>query len=128
MKDFRNLEVWGRAHKLALEVYKMTRQFPKEELYGLTNQIRRSSSSVPTNIAEGCGRGSDAEFHRFLIIAMGSASELEYQAILARDLGYLKIQQYNELEQEIIVVRKMLNALIQKVKPTANRQLLKADR
>ncbi|MGA3287167.1 MAG: four helix bundle protein [Bacteroidota bacterium] len=121
MKDFRNLEVWDRAHKLALEAYKVTRHFPKEELYGLTNQIRRSSSSIPTNIAEGCGRGSDAEFHRFLIIAMGSASELEYLAILARDLEYLNTTQYNELEQEIIIVRKMLNALIQKVKPSAKR-------
>jgi four helix bundle protein len=119
MKDFRKLEVWDRAHKLALEVYKVTRLFPKEELYGLTNQIRRSSFSIPTNIAEGCGRGSDAEFYRFLFIAMGSASELEYQVILARDLEYLNKAQYNELEEEIVIVRKMLNALIQKVKPSA---------
>ena len=89
MKDFRKLKVWKRAHELVLEIYKITHQFPKEELYGLTNQIRRSSSSIPTNIAEGCGRAGDTEFHRFLIIAMGSASELEYQAVLAHDLGYL---------------------------------------
>ena len=120
MKDFRKLEVWKRAHELVLEIYKVTYQFPKEELYGLTNQIRRSSSSIPTNIAEGCGRAGDTEFHRFLIIAMGSASELEYQIVLAHDLEYLKSQQYEELQQKIIVVRKMLNALIKKVKPTAN--------
>jgi four helix bundle protein len=119
MKDFRNLEVWKRAHKLVLDVYKITHQFPKAELYGLTNQMRRSSSSIPTNIAEGCGRTGDAEFQRFLMIAMGSASELEYQAILARDLEYLNTEQYDELEQEIIIVRKMLNALIQKIKSSA---------
>lgn len=121
MKDFRKLEVWEYSHKLALEVYKITNQFPKEEIYGLTNQIRRSCSSIPTNIAEGCGRSGDAEFHRFLSIAMGSANEVEYQMLLARDLGYLKMKQYNELENEIIVIRKMSNSLIQKVKPKANR-------
>jgi four helix bundle protein len=121
MKDYRNLEVWKRAHELVIEVYKITGQFPKEEKFGLTSQMRRSSSSIPTNIAEGCGRAGDTEFHRFLIIAMGSSSELEYQVLLSHDLGYLKTQQYEELEQEIIVVRKMLNALIQKVKPIAKR-------
>ena len=77
MKDFRQLQVWEKSHQLALGVYKATQDFPKEELYGLTSQIRRASTSIPTNIAEGCGRGTDPEFARFLQIAMGSASETE---------------------------------------------------
>jgi four helix bundle protein len=89
MRDFRNLQVWNKAHSLTLDVYKATGFFPKEELYSLTSQIRRSSASIPTNIAEGCGRSGDAELARFMSISMGSASELEYQLLLAHDLNYL---------------------------------------
>ena len=89
MKDFKNLQVWEKAHRLALDVYKATISFPKEELYGLTSQIRRSSTSIPTNIAEGCGRNGDVELTRFMSISMDSASELKYQLLLAYDLGYL---------------------------------------
>ena len=85
MKDFRQLKVWEKAHHLALEVYKTTATFPKEEIYGLTSQLRRASVSIPTNIAEGCGRNTNADFARFLQIAMGSASETEYELILAHD-------------------------------------------
>ncbi len=88
-KDFRNLKVWEKSHRLTLQMYKITRSFPKEELYGLTSQIRRASVSVPTNIAEGCGRGSDADFKRFLQIAFGSASEVEYLLLLSTDLQYV---------------------------------------
>lgn len=87
MKDFRTLKVWSKAHELTLLVYKQTKTFPKEELFGLTSQIRRACSSIPANIAEGCGKGSDADFSRFLQIAFGSANELEYHFILARDLN-----------------------------------------
>lgn len=90
MKDFHNLKVWERAHGLTLGLYKVTQKFPKAELYGLTNQIRRSSSSIPMNIAEGCGRDSQAEMTHFFLVAMGSTSELEYQIILAHDLQYLE--------------------------------------
>jgi len=83
MKDFRELKVWEKAHQLTLEVYKATTIFPKDELYGLTSQIRRACASIPANIAEGCGRRGDAEFARFLGIAMGSASELDYHLLLA---------------------------------------------
>ena len=89
MKDFRNLKVWEKSHQLALAVYKATSTFPRHELYGLTSQIRRACASIPANIAEGCGRSGDAELARFLQIAMGSASELEYHLLLARDLGFL---------------------------------------
>jgi four helix bundle protein len=89
VKDFRDLKVWERAHKLTLEVYRATRSFPREELYGLTGQARRCSASIAANIAEGCGRRGNGEFHRFLQIASGSASELDYHFLLARDLGIL---------------------------------------
>jgi four helix bundle protein len=87
MQDFRNLLVWQKSHELVLEIYRISRDFPREELFGLTSQMRRCAVSVPSNIAEGCGRGSDPDFARFLIIAMGSCSELEYQVLLSRDLG-----------------------------------------
>ena len=93
MKDFRDLKAWERAHPLTLAIYRATRAFPREELYGLTSQLRRGATSVSSNIAEGCGRGSDADFARCLQIAMGSASEVEYQLLLARDLagpGFLR--------------------------------------
>lgn len=94
MKDFRDLVVWQKAHDVALRVYQFTRPFPTEERYGLTAQLRRSASSIGANIAEGCGRGSDADFRRFLHIAMGSASELEYHLLLSRDLHYLGENDY----------------------------------
>lgn len=115
MKDFRDLKVWEKSHGLALRIHQATRTFPREELYGLTSQIRRSSQSIPTNIAEGCGRGSDADFARFLQIAMGSACEIEYQLLLAHDLGYVEISQFRSLTGEVTEVKKMLTALIQKI-------------
>lgn len=81
MKDFRKLQIWEKSHVLVLSVYKQTKSFPKEELFGLTSQIRRAAASIPANIAEGCGRGSDAELARFAQISMGSASELEYHIL-----------------------------------------------
>ncbi len=116
MKDFRKLDVWGKAHQLTLAVYKTTATFPKEELYGLTSQIRRASVSIPANIAEGCGRGSDAELARFFQIAMGSASELEYHLLLARDLDFLKAGDYEQLENNVTEVKRMLTSFIQKLK------------
>lgn len=116
MRDFKTLVVWQKAHQLTLSVYAATQHFPKDELYSLTNQMRRASASVPTNIAEGCGREGDIELKRFLQIAMGSASELEYQLILARDLNYLNIERYNNLNDDLLEVKRMLNAFIQKLK------------
>ena len=95
MKDFRELKVWEKSHQLTLAVYKATTKFPKDEMYGLTGQIRRSCASIPANVAEGCGRGGDAELARFLQIAMGSASELEYHLLLSRDLNFLDITEYD---------------------------------
>ena len=113
MKDFRQLKVWEKAHQLALNVYKETKGFPKEELYGLTSQIRRASMSIPTNIAEGCGRNTDADFARFLQIAMGSASETEYQLLLAHDLEFLTNEQYQKLNADVTEVKRMLTSFIQ---------------
>ena len=112
MKDFRQLKVWEKAHLLALEIYKATATFPKEELYGLMSQLRRASVSIPTNIAEGCGRNTDADFARFLQIAMGSASETEYEIILAFDLGFLSKNQFESLQSQAEEVKKMLASFI----------------
>jgi len=116
MKDFRELQVWQKAHQLTLAVYRITTPFPREELYGLTSQLRRSSSSIPANLAEGCGRNGDAEFARFCSIAMGSASELEYHLLLAGDLKLIKPRDHEELARQTIEVKRMLAALIQKLK------------
>jgi four helix bundle protein len=112
----RNLKVWEKAHVLTLDVYKSSRGFPRDELYGLTSQMRRSSASIGANIAEGCCRKGDIELGRFLQIAMGSASELEYQLLLARDLEIMKSLDFQRLSGEVIEVKKMLAALIHKLR------------
>jgi four helix bundle protein len=112
MKDFRQLKVWEKSHQLALAVYKSTAKFPKEELYGLTSQLRRSSMSTPTNIAEGCGLNTDKGFAQFLQIAMGSASETEYQLLLSHDLGFLNKEQYDKLNMDITEIKRMLASLL----------------
>jgi four helix bundle protein len=119
LRDFQNLQVWQKAHKLTLAVYKVTATFPKEELYGLTSQMRRAASSIPANIAEGCGRESKAELTRFLQISAGSASELQYHLLLARDLGHLTSTIYAQLERDGSEVKRMLYSFIQKL--TADR-------
>ena len=116
MQDFHTLRVWEKSHQLTLDVYRATMTFPNEELYGLTSQIRRASSSIPANIAEGCGRGGNIELKQFLNIALGSASELEYHLLLARDLNHLKMADYERLVDNTIEVKKMLAALIAKIK------------
>ena len=90
MQDYRKLAVWKRAHELTLAIYACTGGFPRDEAFGLTSQLRRSAASIPANIVEGCGRDTNAEFARFLYIALGSANELEYHLLLARDLDYLE--------------------------------------
>ena len=115
MKNFRDLEVWQKAHLLALASYRATVDFPKSELYGITSQIRRCSVSIAANIAEGCGKRGNAEFQRFLNIATGSASELEYHFLLSRDLKLISEQEYVPLERQVIEVKRMLAGLIRKV-------------
>jgi|SRR5579884_1309077 len=115
MKDFRNLKVWEKAHALVLTCYETTKLFPREEIFGLVSQIRRAASSIPANIAEGCGRRGNAELHRFLQMAMGSASELEYHLLLSRDLQYLKLENHEKMHSQVEEVKKMLASLIRKV-------------
>jgi four helix bundle protein len=115
VRDFRQLKVWEKGHRLTLAVYEVTARFPREELYGLTSQMRRSCASVPANIAEGCGRDGDAELARFLRIASGSASELEYHLLLARDLNLLDPSNHERLSKEVTEVKRMLTSFIQKL-------------
>ncbi len=98
LKDFRDLQAWEKSHNLALLVYKRTQPFPKQEMFGLTSQMRRAAVSIPTNIAEGYGRGGNFELARFLGIAMGSASELEYLLLIAAEMGFLNRIDHKELE------------------------------
>lgn len=116
MRSFKELKVWSKAHECALETYRVTKGFPKEEIYGLTSQLRRAASSIPTNIAEGSGRSSEKDFARFLTIAAGSASEAEYLLILSQDLNYLNSDTAVSLRTKIRETRKMLSGFINKLK------------
>jgi len=116
MQDFKSLKVWEKAHGLTLEIYRYTKDFPKEELYSLTNQLRRAASSIPANIAEGCGKKTKADFANFLNIALGSANETEYFLILSRDLNYISQDNFNTLSKEANDVKAMLINLINKVR------------
>ena len=114
-KDFRQLRTWRKAHELTLEVYRRTKSFPSHERFGLSLQMRRSASSIGANLAEGCGRQTDADFRRFVIIAMGSASELEYQLLLAHDLGYLDSINHEPMNTAITEIKRMLTSFAQKL-------------
>ena len=118
MQDFKKLRVWQKAHDLALAVYRATRTFPKDELFGITGQLRRCSSSISANIAEGCGRNGAPELARFLHIAMGSASELESHLLLALDLNLLSGPAHTQLSADVVSVKRMLTVLIQKLRLT----------
>jgi four helix bundle protein len=113
MRDFRELKVWQKAHQVALEVYRHSKTFPADERFGLTVHLRKSAISVPSNITEGCGRSGDKELARFLSIAAGSASELEYQLLLAHDLGYLSQDNHSQLTNQVAEVRRMLFRFMQ---------------
>jgi four helix bundle protein len=116
VRDFRSLKVWHKSYQLTLDVYRVSRRFPREELYGLTSQIRRSAASIAANIAEGCGRSGHAELGRFVQIAMGSASELEFHLLLARDLGLVSDTDSGALLDQVVEVKRMLTAFCQKLK------------
>ncbi len=116
MRNYKDLMVWEKAHRLTLAIYKETTVFPREERYGLTSQVRRASSSIPANMAEGCGRRSDGEMGRFVQIAMGSGAELSYHLLLCRDLGFLGIAEFSRLSADLEEVMRMLSALSGRVK------------
>lgn len=115
MRDFKKYSVWELGHEITLDIYNTTAKFPKEELYGITNQMRRAAYSIPANIVEGCGCESDAEFKRFLTISQGSASELEYFIILSKDLGYLTSDSFEIIIDKVNKIRRSLFNLISKL-------------
>jgi four helix bundle protein len=115
MQDFRNLKVWQRAHELAFLVYKLTADFPREELFGLRNSLRKTSVDIPAYIAEGCGKSSDPEFQKCVAISLALANRLEYYALIATDLQMLNTTNHKELHDTTIVVQKMLSTLSQKL-------------
>jgi four helix bundle protein len=116
MQNFRSLRVWEKSHQLTLDIYSHSKMFPRDEIYGLTSQMRRASGSIGMNIAEGCCRRGSPEMARFLQIAMGSAGELEYQLLLAHDLAYLLNPGYERLAAQVVEVKRMLSSLMQKVR------------
>jgi len=122
MRNFRELEVWQRAHRLTLDVYRDSAEFPKAEMFGLTSQMRRAAASVGANIAEGAGKFSGAELLRYLQIASGSASELENHLILARDLGFLEDERFGRLERDIQDVKMMITRFVQHLRRESGKQ------
>ena len=108
MRDFKKIQVWQKAHALTLKIYKATAEFPNDERFGLISQLRRAMASVPTNIAEGAGRETQTDFARFIHIATGSASEVEYLLLLSHELGYLSQEEYSQLEKDSVEVKRML--------------------
>ena len=123
MEGFKNLKVWRKAHELTLVVYQQTRKFPRDEMYGLTSQIRRAAASVGANVAEGCGRRSDPEMRRFVQIARGSASELECHLLLAKDLTFLTGGEFSDMQGKVLEVQRMLAALAQRLKGSPSCEL-----
>jgi len=115
VRDFKTLKVWQKAHQLVLAVYRTTQTFPPDERFGLTAHLRKSATSIPSNIAEGCGRHTDTDLARFLSIAAGSAAETDYQLLLARDLGYINEQQHSDLDASVNEVKRMLNSFISRL-------------
>ena len=124
MRNYKDLQVWEKAHKLALTVYRSTRNFPVEERIGLTSQLRRAASSIPANLAEGCGRRSDAEMARFIQIAMGSGAELSYHLLLCRDLVILETPPFSRLTSDLEEVMKMLSSLSARLKGGSRSRVL----
>ena len=116
MQNYKELKVWEKAHHFTLRVYEVSKSFPKDELYSLTNQLRRAASSIPSNIAEGCGKNSQLEFAHFLNVSLGSANEAEYFLILSKDLNYLTADDFTKLSEVINEIKAMLIALINKVR------------
>jgi four helix bundle protein len=123
MRPFRELVVWQKSHRLTIELYRVTKAFPREEQYGLTSQIRRCANSIGANISEGCGRGTARDFARFIQIALGSASELENHLLLTADLGLVSVELHAELEKAVVDVKRMLTGLARRLVADARASL-----
>jgi four helix bundle protein len=115
MRNYRDLQVWKKTHDLALELYRVSQRFPREEIYGITGQLRRAAVSIGANLAEGCGRRTSTELARFVRIALGSASELDYQLLLSRDLGFMAAEEFTSASAALTEVRKMLTSFLNSV-------------
>lgn len=120
MRNYRDLKVWAKAYALSLELYCLSRAFPREEIYGITSQLRRAAVSIGANLAEGCGRRTNAEMARFVKIAMGSASELDHHLLLCKDLGFLQDEDYKRNSSNLNEVRRMLSALLDSIEEELN--------
>ncbi|WP_299675268.1 four helix bundle protein [uncultured Tenacibaculum sp.] len=116
MRNYKNLEVWKKSHQLALKVYEVTKMFSSEEKFGIISQLRRASLSIPTNLVEGASRNSEKEFAYFINIASGSSAEVEYLLEFSKSIAYLSVEDFDILSKEVIIIRKMLNSLYQKLK------------
>lgn len=116
MRDYKKLIVWQRAHQLVLSVYRVTRDFPREERFNLTSQIRRAATSIPTNIAEGCGKFTQRDFAKFLQDAFGSVQEVEYLTFLSFELAYFKKETYSRVDKDVNEIKAMLIKLLQKIR------------
>lgn len=121
MKTHKNLDVWQNSVEFVTEIYMLTNAFPENEKFGLTNQIRRSAVSIPSNIAEGAGRHSKKEFSRFLNIAQGSAAELETQLIISKNLDFIDYEQYENVVEKLTSIMKMLSGLVRSLKNNQSR-------
>ncbi len=129
LRSYKDLKTWQRSYQLCLEVYQITKGFPKEEVYGLTSQIRRAAVSIPCNIAEGYGRKTTPEYIRSLYIAYGSNCELETQVLLSGNLGYIEKEKLKKIQDEVGEIERMLKALIKSLENTQDRiQGVKASR
>ncbi|MEZ4853202.1 four helix bundle protein [Flavobacterium sp.] len=118
MIDYKNYKVWQKSHQLVIDVYKLTGTFPKSEQFNLVSQINRAAVSIPTNIAEGCGRETQKELIRFLYFSSGSSHELEYLILISKELNFIQEENYNKILNEIIEIKKMLASLIRKISET----------
>ena len=127
MQDFRKLLVWQKGHQLNLRLYEATSAFPKSELFGLTSQMRRAATSITANLAEGCGRGTDADFARFVQIAMGSACELESHLELVKDLKLISGENHRVIQGRLIEIKRMLSGLLVKLSARRPSLMLKAE-
>jgi four helix bundle protein len=128
MRNYRDLQVWNKAHNLTLELYRLSREFPREEIYGVTSQLRRAAVSIGANLAEGCGRRTSSELARFVRIAMGSASELDYHLLLSRDLGLMNGDDFTHTASELTEVRKMLTSFLSSVEEQIEQRAKTAER
>ncbi len=116
MRNFRQLTIWKKGIELTKAIYRITKKLPEDEKFGLCSQMRRSAVSISSNIAEGCSRNSDLEYKRFLEIAIGSSFELETQLIIAHEIGFIEMEETNNLQKDIVGLQRQISSLINRLK------------